>query len=118
MGGVGNDDIRGEAGLDTVSYAVSRMAVMVDLAAGSASGEGTDRLTGVERAKGSALADTLGGSGATNVLSGLGGNDKLLGLAGNDSLNGGDGNDALDGGTGTDTCLQGAGTGTRNACER
>ena len=94
-GGPGNDTIIGNTGIDTVSYAESTTAVTVNLAAGTATGEGTDTLSGIENVVGSPLADKLTGDANANSLSGL---------AGNDTIDGGSaGNDALDGGAGLDT---------------
>jgi len=93
-GGLGNDGITGGTGVDTVSYAESATAVTVDLGAGTASGEGTDTLAGIENVTGSALADKLTGNASANVL---------RGAAGADTLDGGPGDDRLDGGAAKDT---------------
>jgi Ca2+-binding RTX toxin-like protein len=112
----GDDTIKGEAGVDTASYSNSLAAITASLASGSASGEGSDTLVGIENITGSANADDLGGSDGNNRLSGGGGADNLNGLAGADKLTGGagddtldsqdgvEGNDTVDGGGGTDTC--------------
>jgi Ca2+-binding RTX toxin-like protein len=82
--------------------------VTVDLAAGTATGEGTDTLTGIENVFGSGnFGDTLTGDTQDNALFGSGGDDSVSGGDGNDDLDGGNGTDALDGGIGTDTCLNG-----------
>ena len=88
-GGPGNDGITGGAGVDTVSYAESATKVAVNLTAGTATGEGTDTLSGIENATGSKFADTLTGNGVANVLKGLAGADILDGAAGDDTLDGG-----------------------------
>ena len=107
-GRAGNDVVNGNEDVDTVAYDLSPLAVVVDLTAGTATGEGADTLTQVENVTGSGLADRLTGDGVRNALSGLAGNDRLSGLAGND---------ALAGGTGTDTCAGGSGTDTATSCE-
>jgi parallel beta-helix repeat protein len=124
-GGPGDDTLDGGSGADTAVYASSPAGVTVDLAAGTASGEGSDSLISVQRVNGSTLADYLAGNGENNVLggkagndvvagragndtvTGAGGNDRLTGGQGNDHLNGGPGNDSLDAGAGTDTCTGG-----------
>jgi hypothetical protein len=88
-GGLGNDSLTGSLGTDTVSFAESATAVTVNLAAGTATGEGTDTLSGFENAVGSALADKLTGDANPNNLSGLAGADTVDGGGGNDALNGG-----------------------------
>jgi Ca2+-binding RTX toxin-like protein len=104
----GNDTIDGGAGVDFVSFARSPAPVTVDLAAGTATGEGTDTLTGIENVFGSGnFGDTLTGDTQDNALFGSGGDDSVSGGDGNDDLDGGNGTDALDGGIGTDTCLNG-----------
>ena len=104
----GNDTVDGGGGVDFVSFALSPAPVTVDLAAGTATGEGTDTLTAIENIFGSVdFGDTLIGDAQANLLIGSGGDDSVSGSDGNDELDGGDGTDALDGGIGTDTCLNG-----------
>lgn len=111
VGGLGDDLIMGVADTDTVSYASSLTAVVVNLATGTATGEGTDTLSGIENATGSSGNDTITGSAVPNVLRGgagidvvLGGTgaDTLYGDSGNDTVRGGVDNDVVDGGTGND----------------
>lgn len=106
-GDAGNDVLLGGAGQDTVSF-FGAPAVTVDLASGSATGEGTDTLSGFENAEGGAFGDALIGDGAANSLTGRGGADSLSGGPGDDTLGGGDGNDSLAGDGGNDR-LQGGG---------
>ena len=61
----------------------------MSLAAGTATGQGSDTLTGIERVLGSANADDITGDGNANSLDGGAGNDTLLGGAGDDTLEGG-----------------------------
>jgi Ca2+-binding RTX toxin-like protein len=112
IGGAGSDSLIGGNGIDVASFADSTTGVAVSLAAGTASGDGSDTVSGVEDVIGTAAADMLVGDASDNVLVGLAGDDVLQGLAGsdhlggeigNDSLAGGDGADLLDGGDGTDT---------------
>ncbi|MGZ8567500.1 MAG: calcium-binding protein [Actinomycetota bacterium] len=98
LGLMGNDAFDGGAGTDWVDFENAPSAVTANLATGTATGEGSDTLTGVE---------VLFGSIGDDVLTGDGGANMLFGFSGNDTLDGGDGNDVLDGGDGTDTCLNG-----------
>ena len=100
----GDDVIVGGDGLDTIYYLFATGPVTVDLAAGTATGEGSDSLTGVENVAGSDFGDTISGDAGPNTITGGPGDDVLNGADGNDILDGEDGNDTLDGGAGTDTC--------------
>src|SRR5437016_5809360 len=60
-GAGGNDIICGGQGTDTATYASAPAGVTVDLAAGTATGNGSDRLTGIENVVGSPYSDTLTG---------------------------------------------------------
>ena len=115
--GAGSDVVLGGPGVDRVSYADSGSGVVVDLAAGTAAGSGSDRLVGIEGAVGSAHDDVLRGSaarnrliggGRTDILLGRGARDVLSGRAGGDYLHGGKARDVLNGGKGTDVCVSGA----------
>lgn len=113
-----NDTVYGgtngtDAGTDTVDYAGAGAAVTIDLNAGTATGAntGTDSISDIENATGSAFDDTITGSSADNslvgnagvdTLSGLGGADNIFGYADDDVLIGGEGIDSLTGGTGAD----------------
>ncbi|MBS8260641.1 hypothetical protein DYI23_10460 [Roseibium polysiphoniae] len=122
LGGAGDDALNGGDGVDTAHYGDIATAVVVDLAAGTATGGGgNDTLTSIENATGTLANDTLTGNAEANVLkgrrgddliSGGGGDDELYGGAGNDTLSGGEGDDWLDGGTGTDVLEGGAGSDT------
>ena len=126
LGKGGNDLLIGGPGLDTASYAGSGTAIIAHLGTGTATGQGTDSLEGMERVTGGLKADRITGDAAANTLSGGagrdtlnggGGADSLAGGEGNDVLNGGAGNDTLNGGPGTDDCNQGAGSGPKTSCE-
>jgi Ca2+-binding RTX toxin-like protein len=104
-GGAGNDSLDGGAGVDLVSFRYSDRAVRVNLARGTAGGEGGDRLIALEHVTGSSFADTLTGDAGTNDLRGEGGTDRLAGGPGTDRLDGGPGRDRVDGGVGRDRCL-------------
>jgi Ca2+-binding RTX toxin-like protein len=108
-GDAGNDVLDGgpqpRGGVDFAGYDESPTAVKASLSTGSASGRGTDRLTGLEGISGSRFADSLAGDGRDNVLIGQRGNDVLVGLGSADLLSGSEGDDILDGERGTDLAL-------------
>jgi Ca2+-binding RTX toxin-like protein len=106
-GGSGNDRLRGfgnadvldgGTGTDTVDYSafysVNRsVGVIVDLAAGDATGDGADSLVGVENVRGSSFDDRIAGNAQANRLRGGGGRDTITGRGGEDVLLGADGAD-------------------------
>ena len=105
ISGSGNDRIEGGSGSDTVSYAEASGAVSINLALGTATGNGIDKLSGVENIEGSPFADqlvgdvgpnTLDGGAGANSLDGGGGDDLFrLERGANDTALGGAGNDAF-----------------------
>ncbi|HEV2755054.1 MAG TPA: calcium-binding protein [Actinomycetota bacterium] len=103
LGGAGDDTLAGGTGYDFAVYVDSASGVQVDLRAGSATGEGTDVLDGVEGAVGSAFADHLVGDVVGNLLGGGDGGDILEGKGGGDVLVPGPGDDVDVGGVGRDT---------------
>jgi Ca2+-binding RTX toxin-like protein len=106
--GGGNDTVVGGGDVrDRVDFSFSSNAVVVDLTAGTATGEGTDTLTGIGQVSGSRHDDMITGDANPNTLFGGAGNDTISGAAGDDTLDGMDGTDTLDGGDGTDTCKNG-----------
>jgi Ca2+-binding RTX toxin-like protein len=106
--GDGDDTVNGGGGAtDRVDFFFSLNAVTVDLTVGTATGEGTDTLTGIGQVVGSRHDDTITGDANPNALFGGSGNDTISGADGDDTLDGGDGTDTLDGGMGTDTCTTG-----------
>jgi Ca2+-binding RTX toxin-like protein len=71
-----DDQLNGGADSDTASFAGAVPAVVVNLATGQATGQGTDTLTDVQNAVGSNDADTLiDDPAAGNSLDGVGGSD-------------------------------------------
>jgi Ca2+-binding RTX toxin-like protein len=141
----GDDTMDGGAFADLVTYENAPAGVVVNLATGVATGEGTDTLLSVADVTGSRYRDILYGSAIRNYIWGLGGNDTIYGRGGRDDLEGfgggdtiygGDasdrifgqrgsdqlygqvGNDRLDGGRGVDLCRQGTGIGLKIRCER
>lgn len=92
--------VDGGPGEDTVDYEYAPFGVVVNLG-----GAGTDTVTNVERAIGSAFADTLTGAAASDSLLGGGGDDRLQGGDGADYLQGDDGADSYVAGAGADTVM-------------
>jgi Ca2+-binding RTX toxin-like protein len=87
------------AGLDIVSYAFAFQGVVVDLAAGSAMGDGTDSLSNIEAVFGTPFDDSITGDASPlNVYFGGDGNDQFQGGPGFDYIQGDAGDDAIDGG--------------------
>ena len=107
-----------DSGIDTLSYAGSAGAAIVDLGAAIPTASGFLSIAGIDNVTGGTVADTLTGDGNANVLiggaggdtlSGGGGGDTLLGEAGNDTLNGDADADILVGGADADTINGGLG---------
>jgi Ca2+-binding RTX toxin-like protein len=88
--------------IDTVGYDDATAGVTVDLAAGTASGSGSDVLVGFDNVRGSEHDDVLLGNDNANELVGFTGNDYLDGRGGDDLLRSGLDDDTLIGGTGDD----------------
>jgi len=86
VGGEGADVIDGGAGRDRISFANARQGVQVDLAAGTANGDGADTYLNIEDVEGSAHADTLLGDAGDNLLRGGAGDDVLDGRGGFDTV--------------------------------
>jgi Ca2+-binding RTX toxin-like protein len=80
----------------------SPASVTANLAAGTASGWGTDTFTSIEGVIGSPLPDVLIGEARDNGLDGFDGADTLDAGPGNDELDGEAGDDVLNGGPGID----------------
>lgn len=83
-GNGGNDSISGGRGFDFAGFDANPVAVRVNLATGTARGQGADRLRGMEGIIGSTRSDTLTGARGTNTIYGGGGNDTLSGGGGFD----------------------------------
>jgi Ca2+-binding RTX toxin-like protein len=102
-GGLGDDHLDGGSNNDIADYSAAAGPVAIDLALGTATGEGNDTLVNIENATGSGFDDSITGNTLANVLNGGGGNDTLHGADGNDTLVGGSGRDTLFGDSGHDT---------------
>lgn len=102
FGQEGDDTINGAGGFDYGVFWFSTMPVNADLAAGTATGQGSDRLDSIEGLFGSIdNNDVLTGDGEDNYLDGDGGDDSIQGGPGDDWLLGGAGDDQINGGAGT-----------------
>jgi Ca2+-binding RTX toxin-like protein len=125
VGGAGADTLDGGPGLDAADYGQEAaqgggQSVSVDLLGGYALGYAGglardgfgayDRLFGIEKVIGTALADSLYGTNSGDNLLGGDGSDLVVGWDGNDSVDGGAGDDVILGWTGNDTLLGGAGS--------
>jgi Ca2+-binding RTX toxin-like protein len=113
-GGGGNDSLIGGNGIDTANFSKVTQGISLNLTLGTAQGEGSDVLVGMENAIGGSGNDTLTGDAKANRLDGGVGNDLLSGGIGNDTINGGDGDDSLAGGGGNDSLLGGNGIDAAN----
>jgi len=136
-GGDGDDSLDGGADTNLFDLSGISAGVIVDLAAGTATGAeiGADTVTAIENVTAGSGDDTLAGGGTDTAdysdspganadlgtgtaVDGLGGTDTLIGIenltggAGGDTLDGGADNDILTGDAGTDTLLGGAGADT------
>lgn len=96
VGEGGDDLLDGQGGIDTVDLSGSPAPVRVILPARSATGDGIDRLEGIENAIGSIFSDQMVGDDGANRLDGLDGNDRIEGAGGDDHLDGGAGIDTAD----------------------
>lgn len=112
----GDDLVTGGDGFDLVSFYGAAAAVTANLSTGTASGEGTDTLGGIEDLVGTEHADSLTGDANPNFLLGVEGNDSLFGMEADDFLDGDTETDSLDGGPHVlgDRCLNGE---VLNDCE-
>ena len=112
-GGAGDDELSGGKGLDFANYYVSLTPVQVNLANGTATGEGNDTLGGIENIFGSLFDDDLTGDSRFNAISALDGDDRVDAGGGIDLIydgvapgsEGTDGDDQIDGGPGLDGVL-------------
>ncbi|MGH2755522.1 MAG: calcium-binding protein [Actinomycetota bacterium] len=101
-GGPGADSMDAGPGFDTAAYWEAAGGVTVDLAAGTATGEGNDSLSGFEALGGSRHDDLLRGTDAGDQIEANDGNDQVFGLGGDDILYPGAGDDEIEGGEGMD----------------
>lgn len=113
----GDDVIDGRGGRDTVFFDRFEDSIetglTIDLAAGTATGAGSDTLENIEDVVGSEGPDIIRGDSGPNRLAGFYGDDELEGGEGNDILDGDtlagrskhEKHDSADGGSGVDACV-------------
>jgi Ca2+-binding RTX toxin-like protein len=104
---MGNDYLDGGAGFDTLDFSGVGNGIVVDLAARTAAGAGSDAVVSFEAVVGSTFADAIAGDKNANLLVGGAGSDRLTGLAGADTLTGGAGADVFAWGSAKDVISAG-----------
>ncbi len=110
VGGIaGNDLLDGGDGIDTADFSTASAGVNVNLAKGTARGQGRDLLLAIENVTGSTLRDRITGNAGPNILVGVAGADLIAGGAGADAIDGGPGDDTVIGGDGDDVLVGGDG---------
>jgi Ca2+-binding RTX toxin-like protein len=107
--GAGGDDLLTATGAGVWADYRDAAGVSIDLAVGTATGDGSDTLVGIGNVLGSPGDDTIVGGDDQNVLAGGLGSDALQGADGPDELHGGPGDDLLTGGRGADGLAGGSG---------
>jgi Ca2+-binding RTX toxin-like protein len=109
FGSTGDDLFNGGRGIDNLNFAMSTGGVHADLSAGRVTGEGSDRVAGVEDLGGTEFADVLTGNAGRNTIAGGAGDDVIVGGSAADELFGDEGADRLEGGRGDDLAIGGSG---------
>jgi len=86
----GNDTVAGGGGNDYISYSATANAGIIlaftGVGAGTATGNGNDKFTGIEYVIGSTKNDRLAGGAGNETFAGIGGSDGLNGGAGTDTV--------------------------------
>ena len=82
----GDDDVWGGDGRDQVSWFGAPLPITADLAAGTATGQGADRLAEVEDLGGGNGNDSLTGDAGPNIIDGSNGSDSCVGGGGLDTF--------------------------------
>jgi Ca2+-binding RTX toxin-like protein len=80
------DDIFDDVGKDTANFYSSPAAISASLRTNVATGEGSDRMAGIENLVGSKYNDSLTGDSGPNTLRGYEGKDSYYGSFGNDTI--------------------------------
>ena len=105
-GGAGDDWIDGgDAAFTFAIYDDASGPVTADLAARTASGDGTDTLANVNSLIGSSYDDVLAGDDQINLILGGSGNDSINARGSADMFSGDAGDDVIDGGPGRDAIV-------------
>ncbi len=108
-GGSGDDTLDGGEGNDTATFEDASGRVVVDLDAGTATGQGSDTLVDIENVTTGDGDDIITGDSQANILDAGAGDDYIEAGAGDDTVLGGAGNDVIDAGAGDDLVSGGAG---------
>jgi Ca2+-binding RTX toxin-like protein len=107
-GGSGDDVITGHGGY--LMFGRSPGPVRVDLIAGTATGDGRDRFTGIWAVRGSAFGDEILGDDNLNMLWGGAGGDRIIARRGYDWVVAGEGDDIVRNGIGKSVVYAGSGS--------
>jgi len=116
-GGLGNDSIDCDGGGGAADYTGSATAVVVDLTAGTGTGEGFDSILNCDDVNGSSHADTLNGNANANWFAVGNGNDTVTGLAGQDTYDAAAAETGVTVDLGAGTSTGGSGTDTLSGIE-
>ncbi len=95
--GLGNDSVFGPNA--TVDFTDVGVGITINLAAGTATGAGTDTLVGITRVTTGVGNDTIDGSNAIDIINTGAGNDVVRAAGGADGIDLGAGNDDVDPGS-------------------
>lgn len=98
----GNDTFKGGKGPDRLTFFDSPAGVRIDLAAGTASGDGIDSFSSIRDVVASKHDDTINGTEKRDFVFDPSGDDVIHTLGGNDEISDGAGEDVIDAGTGDD----------------
>jgi Ca2+-binding RTX toxin-like protein len=104
-GGEGDDTLEGGEGADVVEFVFAGPGLEVDLAAGTATGHGSDTLAGFETVRTTIHDDLILGSEDADWIESSHGHDVVRGRGGDDTIDADLGTDWVDGGDGTDRCV-------------
>ena len=102
LGGAGDDTMDGGTGSDILNFSGAVQGIVLDTAAGTATGEGTDSFSNFEQYRLTQHDDHVTGSGMNAQFRLYGGNDVLIGGAGSEYVISGEGTNTIDGGAGID----------------
>jgi Ca2+-binding RTX toxin-like protein len=104
--GLGDDTLRGGTGIDLLDYRIpsshGTAGVVIDTAAGTASGYGSDTLRGFDQFRLTGHDDTFRGRGTAELVDAYGGSDTIWTAGGNDRIGVGIGSHVINTGTGDD----------------
>lgn len=83
-GDAGDDTLDGEGGADLLTHFLTSNPLVIDLAAGTATGDGTDTIANMEAVEGGPADDTIRATDDFNIIFGTTGNDIVDGRGGID----------------------------------